>query len=53
MNQMYSQLDPEMSPLGDMRITASTMPRTIPMTMDSAVSQMVVTTPRRIRGLNR
>jgi hypothetical protein len=52
-NQMYSQLKPDTSGLGDRRITARITPRMIPMSIDTTVSSMVLTTPLRMRVSNR
>src|SRR5512133_1968754 len=47
--QMYSQLAPETSGLGERRMTASTIPSAIPIAIDVAVSSSVTTTPSRMR----
>ena len=41
------------SGFGDSRITASTTPRTIPITIETTVSSIVTRTPRVMRGSNR
>ena len=49
-SQMYVHAAPETSGFGDSRITASSTPRAIPITIDAAVSSSVTTRPSRIRG---
>ena len=48
-NQMYSQLEPETSGLGERRITASTTPSVMPIAIEMAVSSSVTTRPWRTR----
>src|SRR5436190_19368737 len=52
-NQMYSQLAPETSGLGDSRMTASSTPSSTPMVIALTVSSSVMTTPSRMRWSNR
>ena len=49
---MYTQLTPDRMGLADSRITASSTPPTMPITIPIAVSSSVLTTPSRIWLLN-
>src|SRR5882757_8294747 len=44
-NHTYDHADPDTTGLGDSRMTASTVPSTTPITMASAVSSSVATSP--------
>ena len=52
-NQMYSQLPPETSGLGDSRMTDSTSPSTTPIAIAMTVSSSVTRRPSRMRSSNR
>ena len=52
-NQMYNQLTVDTTGLGDSRMTASTTPRMIPVSMARTVSSSVVTIPWRISRCER
>src|SRR6266567_399336 len=44
-NQMYTQLEPDSSGFADSRMTARITPSTIPITMQTTVSRMVIARP--------
>ena len=52
-NQMYSQLKPETSGLGDSRITANRTPSMMPTAIEMTVNSIVLRTPLRMRWSNR
>ena len=48
-NQMYTQLDPDSSGFADSRMTARITPSTIPITMQTTVSRIVIARPSSTR----